>query len=58
MLSWIQASCLIYKMESGVTQYTQDKINTTLNDQMDIASDSEKFLIGSLKRTMLNGTVR
>ena len=35
-----------------------DKINSILIDQMDIASDSEKFLIGSSKRTTFNGTVR
>ena len=58
MLSWIQASSLIYKMVSGVKQHMLDNINSILIDQMDIASDSDKSLIGSSKRKTLNGAVR
>ena len=35
-----------------------DKIKSIMIDQMDIASDSEKFLVGSSKRTMFNGAQR
>ena len=45
-------------MVSGVKQHTLEKMNNILIDQMDIVSDSEKFLIRSSKRTMFNGTVR
>ena len=50
---------LMSNLQNGVrskTTYTGQ--NSILIDQMDIVSDSEKFLIGSLKGTTFNGAVR
>ena len=58
MFSQIQASHLTCKMVSGVKQHMFDKINSILMHQIDIASDSEKFLNRSSERTMFNGPVR